>query len=186
MLRCLCSLHQLRKVKQKFQLDEKRKEVNKVQSQITEKKKASKGQDKCLAPSAQDQAGLQSRAVLKGETYLQLKTCHDWRALSPYRWRFVAAKNWAGGRLHGSYSSKCFLKEVQLILMLPMFATVIVIGSSYTCINAVTNEWCPMMIHLLWYKQLNNIKYNTPARKQNNIKHIIAAMLITKKINIPT
>lgn len=34
-------------VKQKFQLDEKRKEVNKVQSQITEKKKASKGQDKC-------------------------------------------------------------------------------------------------------------------------------------------
>eukprot|EP00438_Fugacium_kawagutii_P013723 Skav229306 [mRNA] locus=scaffold2942:162980:171847:- [translate_table: standard] len=38
-------------VKQKFQLDEKRKEVNKVQSQITEKKKASKGQDKCLAPS---------------------------------------------------------------------------------------------------------------------------------------
>ena len=34
-------------VKQKFQLDEKRKEVNKVQRQITEKKKASKGQDKC-------------------------------------------------------------------------------------------------------------------------------------------
>jgi len=38
-------------VKQKFQLDEKRKEVNKVQSQITEKKKASKGQDKCPALS---------------------------------------------------------------------------------------------------------------------------------------
>jgi len=34
-------------VKQKFAFDEKRKEVGKVQAEITEKKKASKGQDKC-------------------------------------------------------------------------------------------------------------------------------------------
>ncbi|CAE7353237.1 unnamed protein product [Symbiodinium sp. CCMP2592] len=47
-------------VKQKFQLDEKRKEVNKVQSQITEKKKASKGQDKC-------EDLLQQKTALEGE-----------------------------------------------------------------------------------------------------------------------
>ncbi|CAE7946723.1 serS, partial [Symbiodinium sp. KB8] len=56
-------------VKQKFQLDEKRKEaeVNKVQSQITEKKKASKGQDKCPAPSC----GSATLEVLKGLWYFE-------------------------------------------------------------------------------------------------------------------
>eukprot|EP00931_Biecheleriopsis_adriatica_P103972 TRINITY_DN7873_c0_g1_i3.p1 TRINITY_DN7873_c0_g1~~TRINITY_DN7873_c0_g1_i3.p1 ORF type:complete len:467 (-),score=147.86 TRINITY_DN7873_c0_g1_i3:94-1494(-) len=34
-------------VKQKFAVDQKRKEVNQVQNEITEKKKSSKGQDKC-------------------------------------------------------------------------------------------------------------------------------------------
>ena len=47
-------------VKQKFQLDEKRKEVNKVQSQITEKKKASKGQDKCPALGSTQQHSARS------------------------------------------------------------------------------------------------------------------------------
>ncbi|CAK9108355.1 unnamed protein product [Durusdinium trenchii] len=60
-------------VKQKFQLDEKRKEastVNKVQSQITEKKKASKGADKC-------EDLLEQKTSLEGEAANMEKVCDE-------------------------------------------------------------------------------------------------------------
>ena len=68
-------------VKQKFQLDEKRKEVNKVQSQITEKKKASKGQDKC--------SSLRGWRWSVGPMFSKVT--------KRQRWRFVGAKNHLGG-----------------------------------------------------------------------------------------